>query len=251
MKINHIILACFIAGLAMLFPVKSIAQDSEKKPKVNKELKQVMKELPADLQLQVLRYAEKQKAVYMAAKIKREELANSPKAVDLNDPKVIKLESTQPEKELKAKPNPQKAQELKVSPSQNSNFAPSTPVTAPAAPARPAYMQLAEDMPQTSIEWVEESFDFGEVKEGVQPSHIFKFKNTGDQPLKITRVKPSCGCTTPNWSKEEIAPGGEGFVEVSYNSKNRPGPANKSITVTGNFNERNKVLRFKVNVIRE
>lgn len=251
MKINHMTLALLIAGLAMLFPAKSNAQDTEKKPKVNKELKQVMKELPADLQLQVLRYAERQKAAYMAAKIKREELANSPKAVDLNDPQVIKLESTNPEKELKVKPHPQKAQELKVAPAQNSSFSASPAPAAPAAPAKPSYIQLAEEMPQTSIEWVEESFDFGEVKEGTQPSHIFRFTNTGDKPLKITRVKPSCGCTTPNWSKDEIAPGGEGFVEVSYNSKNRPGMANKSITVTGNFTERNKVLRFKVNVIRE
>lgn len=245
MKINHVFTVLSLVCILSLAPATLAAQDSKKSPKVNKELKQVMKELPTDIQLQVLRYAERQKEAYHAAKIKREELDLSPK-------QMIKPQTAaKPAKtEKKAAPAPQKAIELKPSGTSNSSFS-SAPVDAtPPTPSKPEYMRIAETMAPTSIEWAEESFDFGEVKEGTKPSHIYRFKNTGANPLKITRVKPSCGCTTPSWSKEEIAPGEEGFIEVSYNSKNRPGVAHKSITVTGNFEQYNKVLRFKVNVIR-
>lgn len=250
MKINQVITVFSLVCIISLFPASLTAQDKEKAPKVNKELKQVMKELPSDIQLQVLRYAERQKAAYTAAKVKRDEMLNTTvKKVEATKPVQV-APASKVEVEKKASPSPKKAVELKPAGSANSGYSATPPSAAPAAPAKPEYMRIAESMAPTSIEWAEESFDFGKVNEGEKPSHIYRFKNTGSNPLKITRVKPSCGCTTPSWSKEEIAPGEEGFVEVSYNSKNRPGMANKSITVTGNFEQRNKVLRFKVDVIK-
>jgi len=76
------------------------------------------------------------------------------------------------------------------------------------------------------------SHDFGELKEeDGTASYQFKFKNISDQPVELTSVKASCGCTTPKWTKDPIPPGGEGMVEAVYDMRNRPGPFSKSITV--------------------
>lgn len=79
----------------------------------------------------------------------------------------------------------------------------------------------------------EKTFDFGAVQEEDGPVlHEFSFINNGVTPVKILRVKASCGCTTPGWTKEPINPGETGFVQAEYNPRNRPGTFNKSLTVT-------------------
>src|SRR5580698_1591569 len=55
----------------------------------------------------------------------------------------------------------------------------------------------------------EDTYNFGEVSEGPQVTHEFKFTNTGKEPLVLSNVKASCGCTTPSWPKEPILPGKE------------------------------------------
>lgn len=87
---------------------------------------------------------------------------------------------------------------------------------------------------QANISFAESSYDFGKVAEGTQAMHEFSFKNTGDSPLIIDKVQASCGCTTPYWTKEPILPGKSGVITASYNSANRPGAFNKSITITSN-----------------
>jgi len=96
------------------------------------------------------------------------------------------------------------------------------------------------DGPQVSFQ--EESHDFGTIKEGVIAEYTFKFTNTGTQPLILSDVRPSCGCTTPAWSKEPVAPGKTGVITVKYNSAGRPGKFNKSITITSNIPNETKVL---------
>jgi hypothetical protein len=77
--------------------------------------------------------------------------------------------------------------------------------------------------------------NFGDINEkDGKVSHKFSFKNDGDQPLIILSVKPSCGCTTPNWSKNPIKPGDEGFIIAEYNPKGRPGVFRKSLNVVTN-----------------
>jgi len=91
-----------------------------------------------------------------------------------------------------------------------------------------------------------ESHDFGLVVEGEQASQTFEVTNTGSAPLVITSVQPSCGCTTPDWTKEPILPGKTGVIKASYNSQGRPGVFNKSITVVSNSTiEGTKVLTIK------
>lgn len=87
--------------------------------------------------------------------------------------------------------------------------------------------------------------DFGTRKQGSDVSFKYIFTNTGDAPLVISEVKRSCGCTSPSWTKEPVAPGKSGFVVLEYDSK-RVGPFNKSVIVSSNSAEHPEfTLRFK------
>jgi hypothetical protein len=91
--------------------------------------------------------------------------------------------------------------------------------------------------------------DFGTVREEGGPiSHEFVFTNNGKAPVVISNVKASCGCTTPSWTKEPVAPGQKGTIVAQYNPKNRPGAFRKSITVTSNADPSTTVLYIKGNV---
>ena len=91
--------------------------------------------------------------------------------------------------------------------------------------------------------------NFGKVEEAKgKVSHSFKFTNTGSLPLVIHNVRASCGCTSPEWSKQPIAPGATGYVKATFDPRNRPGNFNKTITVTANTATPNTVLRITGNV---
>jgi hypothetical protein len=102
---------------------------------------------------------------------------------------------------------------------------------------------------QPKINFVKEAHDFGEVPEGKIASFDYEFVNTGNQPLIVSHVQASCGCTTPFWTKEPVLPGKKGIVKASYNSQGRPGAFSKSVTVTSNAAEGAKTLTFKGNVL--
>lgn len=107
---------------------------------------------------------------------------------------------------------------------------------------------LAVDAQQAEQITFEESIhDFGVIKEANgSVIYEFKFINNGAQPVKILNVKASCGCTTPGWSKESITPGQAGYIKAQYNTKNRPGAFNKSLTVTTDLiTEQTKKLYIK------
>ncbi|WP_329904435.1 DUF1573 domain-containing protein [Porphyromonas pogonae] len=95
----------------------------------------------------------------------------------------------------------------------------------------------------------ETDHDFGTIKEANgKVSHTFMVKNTGSSPLVLTRVVASCGCTTPEFDKEPIAPGKEGRVKITYDPAGRPGPFVKTIAVYSNGRDGAFVLRVKGNV---
>lgn len=98
---------------------------------------------------------------------------------------------------------------------------------------------------QGVLQFKSESHDFGIVEEGVQATYTFEATNTGNQPVVISNVQASCGCTTPEWPKEPIMPGATAKIKASYNSQGRPGVFNKSVTVTSNTAEASKVLYIK------
>ena len=64
----------------------------------------------------------------------------------------------------------------------------------------------------------ETSFDFGKIMQGKPVFHNFQVVNLDSAPLVIDNVQASCGCTTPEWSREPIAPGGTSIIKVGYNS---------------------------------
>lgn len=102
---------------------------------------------------------------------------------------------------------------------------------------------------EANMSFDSETHDFGKIKEESGPVTVnFKFKNTGSVPLIINQVHASCGCTSPNWSKEPVLPGKEGFVALTYNPRNRPGPFNKTATITSNASTPTKVITIKGDV---
>lgn len=103
---------------------------------------------------------------------------------------------------------------------------------------------------QPALKVSEETFDFGEIIEGKMASHEFQVTNSGNQPLIMNNVQPSCGCTSPHWTKEPIMPGKSGIVKATYNSAGRPGVFNKSLTIMSNSGSP-KILHIKGNVIRK
>ena len=73
--------------------------------------------------------------------------------------------------------------------------------------------------------------EFGSIPEGEQAAHVFTFTNTGTAPIAITDVQTSCGCTTPDYTRDAVAPGAGGNLTVVYDSQGRPGPFTKRIAV--------------------
>lgn len=98
------------------------------------------------------------------------------------------------------------------------------------------------------ISFKEITHDFGTFpEEKGKVSCVFSFKNTGKADLVLNKVRASCGCTTPQWTKTPIAPGDTGMVAVTYNANGRPGAFTKTITVTSNAG--NQRLSIKGEVI--
>ncbi len=95
------------------------------------------------------------------------------------------------------------------------------------------FIYAQQKKPKMSFE--KEIHNFGNIKQdGGNADYQFVFTNTGAKPIIITDVKSSCGCTTPSWSKEPVAPGAKGYITAAYNPDKRPGHFSKTITVTSN-----------------
>jgi len=92
--------------------------------------------------------------------------------------------------------------------------------------------------------------DFGKVKKGTQGLKCtFTYTNTGNDMLFISRVKKSCGCTVPVYSKEPLMPGQSATVEVGYTTTDIVGVFNKKITVFTNAINNSVVLTIKGEVV--
>ena len=98
--------------------------------------------------------------------------------------------------------------------------------------------------------WESATHDFGKIKQGVPQTHEFRFTNSGKQPLVITNVQASCGCTTPAWSKDPIPPGAEGFIKATFNAASMGG-FTKTVTVMANVESGFKQLTIKGEVVQE
>lgn len=88
---------------------------------------------------------------------------------------------------------------------------------------------------QEEIVLKETNFDFGKIPQGKPVYHFFEVTNGGKTPMVISNIQTSCGCTTPEWSKEPIPPGGSTKVKVGYNAA-AEGNFEKYITISYNQN---------------
>jgi hypothetical protein len=91
-------------------------------------------------------------------------------------------------------------------------------------------------------------FDFGDVKEGDVVKHVFKFTNVGASELVISDARGSCGCTIPSFPKEPIAAGETGEIEVQFNSKNKAGANQKTVSIVANTYPEVTTIIIKANV---
>ena len=100
-----------------------------------------------------------------------------------------------------------------------------------------------EAAPLETLTVKETEFDFGKIPQGKPVYHVFEIVNNSDKPLKLDNVSASCGCTTPEWSREEIAPRATSVIKVGYNAA-AEGPFTKDITITYAANQ-NKIIKIK------
>ncbi len=102
----------------------------------------------------------------------------------------------------------------------------------------------------SGISFPKNAHNFGTFNEEDGPVSVdFEVINDTTSPLLILRVASSCGCTSPEWTKEPLGPGAKGFVRATYDPKGRPGPFDKTITVYTNLNPSGVVLTIRGNVI--
>ena len=82
-----------------------------------------------------------------------------------------------------------------------------------------------------------DSKDFGDIKQGDKVENVFKLTNTGNEPLIISNVAATCGCTVPSWPKEPEAPGKTAEIKVSFNSAGKMGKQNSVVRIYSNATE--------------
>jgi len=93
------------------------------------------------------------------------------------------------------------------------------------------------------------SHDFGVINEGERVTYDFRFTNISKNPMVISEVHASCGCTTPEWTRDIIKQGESSIIKVEYNSEGRPGKFSKGITVVTNTQPNTTLLTIRGEVI--
>jgi hypothetical protein len=107
-----------------------------------------------------------------------------------------------------------------------------------------------DSLPLAEIQFDSTEFNFGIIKDGEVVKHTFNFTNTGKAPLIVRDAKASCGCTVPQWTKEAIAPGGQGKIDVTFNSSGKGGQkVDKRVTVYANTSPAETLLFIKGEVL--
>ncbi|MBX2973015.1 MAG: DUF1573 domain-containing protein [Flavobacteriales bacterium] len=105
-----------------------------------------------------------------------------------------------------------------------------------------------DNTPKTTINFAEYEHGFGNIKQDSENKHVFKFTNTGTEPLIIESATGSCGCTVPNYPKAPIPPGGTGEIEVEYKPGKQENAQTKTVTVIANTEPKETTLRITANV---
>ncbi|MFZ2286160.1 MAG: DUF1573 domain-containing protein [Bacteroidales bacterium] len=93
--------------------------------------------------------------------------------------------------------------------------------------------------------------NFGKVGEGEKVGCIFSYSNTGDADLVITSASASCGCTVPKYDRRPVPPGGNGTIEVVFDTSGREGLQTKTVVVQSNAENNLVILRIIADVIKK
>ena len=119
--------------------------------------------------------------------------------------------------------------------------------------AAQAFAQQPANQTGPVISFEKKTHDFGDIFQGDKVEETFKFANTGTEPLIITNVQVTCGCTTPKgWPRDPIMPGGKGELTVAFNSAGKMGKQNKVVTVVSNaVNPDGTQISFTTNVLEK
>ncbi|MEA3545564.1 MAG: DUF1573 domain-containing protein [Thermodesulfobacteriota bacterium] len=87
--------------------------------------------------------------------------------------------------------------------------------------------------------------DFGEIIQGVEASHVFRFHNAGDQVLELGRLRSSCGCTVALLTARRLMPGDMGELQLVFSSEGFRGAVQKTVTFETN-DPRHRVVTFSL-----
>lgn len=109
-------------------------------------------------------------------------------------------------------------------------------------------LKKANSIPQTTIALSESNFDFGNIKKGDKVEHVYEITNTGKNPLVISEVKPGCGCTAPDFTKDPILPGKKGKITLHFDSSSFDNQVQKFADVFANVEKAPIKLTFTANV---
>jgi len=112
---------------------------------------------------------------------------------------------------------------------------------------------MADTANYTTVQWLDSTTqDLGKVMDGAKLDVVWRFRNTGGKPLVIEKASPSCGCTVAETPKEPIAPGQEGRIRATFDSKGRTGTQHKSILVMANTKPmKAHELVFNIEVLKQ
>lgn len=99
------------------------------------------------------------------------------------------------------------------------------------------------------ITFADNSHDFGDIEQGQKVNYVFKFENTGTEPLILSNVLTTCGCTATSWPREPLAPGESSEIAVSFNSAGKMGKQNKVVTVVSNAVNAQERVKIITNVL--
>lgn len=101
---------------------------------------------------------------------------------------------------------------------------------------------------ETTLALSEPEFDFGKIKKGDKVEHVYEVTNTGKNPLIISSVHPTCGCTVPAYTKDPILPGQKGKITLKFDSSNFEGMVHKSAEVYANVAQVPIELQFTADI---
>jgi len=111
-----------------------------------------------------------------------------------------------------------------------------------------AYNASAQTDTKAEFKFNEEKHDFGKIPQGTPVTTVFEFTNIGQDPLILTEVRPTCGCTIADYTKTPVKNGEKGIIKITYNAA-VVSPFNKTIVVTSNAKTPTKYLNIVGEVV--